>query len=131
MCKKIILNILLTTIILSLAGCDTGAAYDNFARCITSKNAKMYGTHWCTACAGQKREFGSSFQHINYVECDPNGENSKADLCLKKGIKSYPTWEFSDGSRREGVLPLEELAKITNCELKPDAPQASGPLTLK
>lgn len=116
---------------LLLTGCDGATAYDNFAKCVTSKDAKIYGTHWCTACATQKREFGASFQYINFIECDPKGENSKTDLCLKKGIKSYPTWEFSDGSRREGVLALGDLAKITNCELKPDISQPGGPLIQK
>ena len=42
--------------------------YDSFAKCIASKNAKMYGLYWCPHCGDQKREFGASFRYVPYVE---------------------------------------------------------------
>jgi len=118
--KKTVINILLTFIIIAAAGCSnqSNIDYSNLAKCIASKDAVMYGAYWCTACAAQKKAFGDAFKYIKYIECDPRGENSKSELCLKKGIAAYPTWEFSDKTKREGVLSPEELAKITNCESK-------------
>lgn len=128
MCKKIFIYILSTISILTLSSCvPTESTYNEFAKCITSKGVVMYGTYWCHNCIAQKALFGGSFQYIKYIECDPYGQNNQSNLCLKKGILSYPTWEFPDKSKKEGLRPLEELAKTTNCELKADAP--TPPLT--
>jgi len=31
--------------------------YSEFAKCLTQKGAKMYGTFWCPHCQNQKKEF--------------------------------------------------------------------------
>src|SRR5215467_2633829 len=46
---------------------------DAFAKCLTAKNAKMYGAYWCPHCQDQKEMFGSSFQYAPYVECGIKG----------------------------------------------------------
>ena len=75
-----------------LTGCT--ANYANFAQCLTEKNITMYGTFECHFCAMQKEEFGSNFAYVNYVECDPDGPNSQAELCKQKEITGYPTWKI-------------------------------------
>jgi hypothetical protein len=35
--------------------------YDGFAKCLASKQAKMYGLYWCPHCAEQKEMFGKPF----------------------------------------------------------------------
>ncbi|MDX2243587.1 MAG: hypothetical protein NW224_23145 [Leptolyngbyaceae cyanobacterium bins.302] len=57
--------------------------------------AKMYGAYWCPHCTRQKEMFGSAFQGIDYVECDPRGANPRPNLCKEAGIKGYPTWEIN------------------------------------
>ena len=32
--------------------------YDAFAKCLASKQAKMYGLYWCPHCQEQKEKFG-------------------------------------------------------------------------
>lgn len=74
-------------------------------------NAKMYGAYWCPHCTHQKEMFGkSAIQLINYIECDPRGENAKPSLCKAAKIVGYPTWEIN-GKQYVGVQSLEELAK--------------------
>jgi len=90
--------------------------YDDFAKCLTEKGAAMYGAYWCSHCAAQKEMFGDSFKYINYVECDPNGQNAKPELCQQVGIQGYPTW-IINGETYEGVRQLAELASVTNCAL--------------
>lgn len=88
------------------------------AKCLNSKNVKMYGTYWCPHCKEQKRLFGSAFKEINYVECaDPANPTVQLDVCEKAGIKGYPTWDFS-GERISGSRDLETLAKLASCEFK-------------
>jgi hypothetical protein len=97
---------------------SAGGAKDAFALCLTQNGAKMYGTYWCSHCLSQKRLFGSSFSKINYIECSLPDGKTQTQECREAGIKAYPTWEFGDGSRREGELSLEALAEKTNCSLE-------------
>ena len=88
---------------------------DNFAKCLTEKGVKMYGTFWCPKCAEQKKMFGSSFQFINYVECDARGENEQSELCIEKDVQKYPDWEFADNSRVVGITSFEYLGAKAGC----------------
>lgn len=91
--------------------------YDQFAQCLTDQGAKFYGAYWCPHCAAQKKMFGSSAKLLPYVECStPNGQG-QLPICMDKKIPSYPTWEFADGSRLTGEIPLETLAEKTSCAL--------------
>jgi len=91
---------------------------DNFAKCLTSKGLKMYGAWWCPHCAEQKESFGYAFQYVNYTECGIEGQtHSVNEQCKKEGIKNFPTWQFSDGSRHEGVLTVSDLADKSGCKL--------------
>jgi hypothetical protein len=91
--------------------------YDAFARCLSSKQVKMYGAYWCPHCTEEKEKFGSSFKNINYVECGLKGQRGMTESCKQAGIKRFPTWEFPDGQREELVLSLETLSQKTGCEL--------------
>ena len=88
---------------------------DVFAKCLTEKGAVMYGAFWCPHCARTKARFGSSFQYIKYVECDPRGDNEQSQLCIQKEIESYDTWEFADSSRLVGEPTFEAMAEKTGC----------------
>jgi hypothetical protein len=94
-----------------------GNRFDAFAKCIASKQAKMYGAYWCPHCADQKEMFGSSFQYVPYVECGVPGSRDEGPLCKDAGIKHFPTWQFADGERQEGTLPLQSLGTKTGCGL--------------
>lgn len=87
-----------------------GPEMDRFAQCLTEKGAVEYGAYWCSACEAQKKDFGASFEYINYVECgyDPSACSD---------IQYTPTWILSDGERLVGRQPLEVLAEKTGCEL--------------
>jgi hypothetical protein len=93
------------------------ASYDSFAKCMATKSVKMYGLYWCTHCEEQKEMFGSSFQYIPYIECGVKGVRSETPECLQAGIKNFPTWQFSDGSRSEGTKTMQYLSEKTGCSL--------------
>ena len=91
---------------------------DSFAQCLSSNGLKMYGAWWCPHCAEQKQDFGYAFEHVNYTECGIEGQtHSVNEQCKKDGIQHFPTWQFADGSRHEGVLRLSELAEKSGCNL--------------
>ena len=84
---------------------------------------------WCPHCAKVKKSFGTSFDYIDYVECDPkcdvaqgeavpafcHGHEGHSEECLDKGIDKYATFEFSDGSRISGEPTFQELGEKSNC----------------
>ena len=110
----------LITILLALflVSCSPRQNYDSFASCLTEKGAVMYGTFWCPHCKDQKDLFGDSFQYVNYVECSfPDGK-TQTELCIKKEIESYPTWEFENGERLGGTVSLATLSEKTGCSLQ-------------
>ena len=90
---------------------------DAFAKCLTAKQAKMYGAYWCPHCEDQKEKFGSSFQYAPYVECGIKGSKAIEPVCTEAGIKRFPTWIFADGTRVEGAHELEFLGEQTGCSL--------------
>jgi hypothetical protein len=90
---------------------------DAFAQCLSDNQVKMYGLYWCEHCAQQKEMFGSSFRHVNYIECGIKGSRDEEPVCKTAGVKNFPTWEFPDGSRKEGAQPLQILSEKTACKL--------------
>lgn len=90
---------------------------DDFARCLSAKQAKMYGAFWCPHCQEQKQMFGASFEFAPYIECGVQGSRAEQPVCTQAGVKNYPTWVFADGARVEGTLPLSALAEKTGCVL--------------
>ena len=92
--------------------------YDSFARCLATKNARMYGLYWCSHCADQKREFGSSFRYVPYIECaSENDPHELTAACKAAGVKLFPSWQFGSDPPKEGVLTLQELSQKTGCSL--------------
>lgn len=90
---------------------------DGFAQCLKEKGVIFYGAFWCPHCQAQKKLFGSSAKLLPYVECSyPNG-NGQLPVCNDKNIKSYPTWVFADGERKEGEVSLADLSSKTGCAL--------------
>ncbi len=103
----------------SLSSAPAGPArLDDFAKCLAEKKVMMYGAYWCSHCQNQKKEFGNSFQYVDYVEC-----TKEPQRCLDAGVQSYPTWIFpksasdSASPRLQGEVSLEKLAELSGCAL--------------
>ena len=91
--------------------------YDGFARCLASKQVKMYGLYWCPHCIEQKQMFGKSFQYVPYVECAIKGSREVMPECKAAGAKNFPSWHFEGAPLHEGELSLEDLSGQTGCSL--------------
>ena len=91
--------------------------FDSFAQCLADEGAVFYGAFWCPHCADQKNMFGNSDRLLPYKECSlPSGQGQNEE-CNAAGIETYPTWDFADGTRAQGVQSISTLAEKTNCEL--------------
>lgn len=85
---------------------------DEFAQCLASNGAVMYGNYNCPHCQNEKKAFGDSFKYISYVECTADSKE-----CVSKGINSVPTWIFSGGRKLVGEQGLEKLSMESGCVL--------------
>lgn len=89
--------------------------YDSFARCLKDKDVAFYGAYWCPACQSQKALFGRSQRLLPYKECARFIGSGMRQSCVDAGIERFPTWEFADKSRQEGVLTFDDLTAKTGC----------------
>ncbi|MGC9505202.1 hypothetical protein [Baaleninema sp.] len=86
------------------------------ARHLKAIEARVYETYWCPVCRYQKEQFGASaYEEITRIECDPRGENPQPQLCARKGIQAYPTWEIN-GRLYRGGYSLDRLADLSGYE---------------
>ena len=119
--KKVILYVVVAALFVGayLAGrYYKNHKYDSFARCLATRNARMYGLYWCPHCADQKHEFGSSFHYVPYIECaSENDPHELTPACKAAGVKLFPSWQFGADPPKEGVLTLQELSQKTGCSL--------------
>jgi len=118
------LGVIAAVLIQSHSGIATPAApgkYDAFATCLANKGAKFYGAFWCPHCQNEEKLLQASRQTLEkiglYVECSTADATGQLQVCTDKGIKSYPTWTFADGSTLGGEIPLQQLADKTSCTL--------------
>ena len=111
----------------SASGGNTGPAVVNtsspaeveLAKHLKQTGAKMYGAYWCPHCHDQKELFGKEAAAIYpYVECAPDGVNSKTAVCQEIAPKiekqtgqsfGFPTWEVN-GQYLTGTQQLTDLA---------------------
>ena len=91
--------------------------YDAFAKCLATKQAKMYGLYWCPHCIEQKEKFGEAFHYVPYVECAIKGSPEITPECKVAGVKLFPSWQFGMDPPKEGVLSMEALSDKTGCSL--------------
>lgn len=110
-------GIILVLIVIIFLSFKSSKNYDEFTHCLTDSNVKMFGAFWCPHCANQKSLFGNSFKNVNYIECSLPDKSGQTQICIDENIMTYPTWEFADGSRVEGVQSLEQLSLKSGCGL--------------
>lgn len=121
----LVLGVVFTVVLRGAAPNEAKAGqYDQFAQCLKDEGAVFYGAFWCKYCQAQKKMFGSSQKLLPYAECSTPDGRSQLEECRVKDIKSYPLWEFADGSRMNGVMTFEQLAEKTGCALPQSQTQA-------
>jgi hypothetical protein len=100
-----------------------------FAQCVKDSGAIFYGAFWCPHCDNQKKMFGPADELIPYVECSSPDKKFQLPVCREAKVESYPTWQFTDGSRMTGELSFETLSEKTGCALPGSASAAGGDMS--
>ena len=113
--KYLFLSLLILAIVLVSAAfyirSQKPSIYDDFAKCLSEKNAVVYGNDFCQYTGRQLNMFGKSEKYLNYVKCANNKE-----LCDSKQVKITPTW-YINGTKLEGEQSFEKLAEISGCKI--------------
>jgi large repetitive protein len=92
-----------------------------FAKALADSGTRFYGAAWDLASTAQKELFEDGANFLPFIEVtnldNPvtlNSAGDGTDTTLNPSgvaINSFPTWEFSDGSRLEGQQTLATLAQ--------------------
>lgn len=99
------------------------------AQCIKDSGAVFYGAFWCPHCKSQEALFADAGPALPYVECSTPDGNGQTFVCKEQGIKSYPTWKFTDGSELTGEQSFKTLAEKTGCSAAlPGAESSAAPV---
>jgi cyclophilin family peptidyl-prolyl cis-trans isomerase len=94
-------------------GLDADPDLVAFAQSLEAAGVQLYCAAWDETCTQQLEIFEDGGKHIRFVEVtDENRELT--DEATTAGITSYPTWEFSDGSRLAASLTLAEISAESN-----------------
>jgi hypothetical protein len=80
---------------------------------LSQSGAKVYTTYWCGACRWQIKKFGSAKAKLPVIECDPDGQNPQTDLCKRKSVRGYPTWEINGQVYEAGGYGVNTLADLS------------------
>ena len=81
-----------------------------FAKFLSENNIVMYSAYWCPHCHDQKQLFGKeAVKELKIVECAKDGKDNEYELCQKKEISGFPSWEIN-GEIISGTRDLNELA---------------------
>lgn len=100
----------LKTTITPIPTTQSNLSMADFARCLTGRGLKMYGTSTCPNCKAQKELFKEGVAYLKIIDCDV-----EVALCNQKRVTGYPTWEFPDGKLLSGVIPMSYFSQVTGC----------------
>ena len=84
---------------------------DKFARCLSSKGVKFYGSKYCGYCKKQKEIFRNAIIYIDYIECT---KSENKEVCSK--LRGVPAWDIN-GEIYYGLQSLDKLSQLSNCSL--------------
>ena len=86
------------------------------AQSLSDAGATFFGAAWCPACLEQKRLFEDGQDFLPFVEVT-NPDRSLNAVGDANNIMTFPTWEFADGTRVEGVQSLANLASLAGISI--------------
>lgn len=79
------------------------------AKCLSNKGVVLYCSGLSFSCMRQKKNFGSAFEYLNYIDC---GKNENFEQCEDL---SLPAWKINNRFYF-GIRDLEKLAESSGCK---------------
>ena len=79
-----------------------------FAKALADAGVRFFGAAWCPFCNEQKALFEDGAKFLPFIEVT-NPDRTSNQIGIDEGIDQYPTWDFGNGDRVEGVMTLTAL----------------------
>ena len=79
---------------------------DDFTRCLTDKEAIMYGASFCKYSIAQKKMFGNSIKYLDVRDFSENPD-----------VETTPTW-LINGNYYKNVQTFDRLSSLTGCNVR-------------
>lgn len=98
-----------------------------FAQALAASQTTFYGAGWCPNCTAQKELFQDGQVYLPFVEVT-NPDRSPNQRGIDDNVSVYPTWEFPDGSRLEGLQSLETIAARSGIDIPSGNDPSFAPL---
>lgn len=109
--SALVVAIITGTITFTIDNPTESKDYEQLAKCLTSKDVKLYGSATCPYTNRQLQTFGNASKYLDYVQCE-----DRVDECIAVGIKEYPIWMINK-IQYPGEQPFEVLSKLAECDL--------------
>ncbi|MEZ6133558.1 MAG: tandem-95 repeat protein [Pirellulaceae bacterium] len=93
-----------------------------FAKALADSGTRFFGAAWCPFCTEQKELFEDGYKYLPFIEVT-TPDRTPNQVAILEGISNYPTWEFPDSTRLEGVLTLATISQRSGVPI----PQSSTP----
>jgi len=84
---------------------------EEFAKCLSEKDILVYLNSEFSNYGKQIMIFGTSFEHLNVIDC-----SKEIERCLEDEVTQVPTWIINN-ERILGVQSLKNLADLSGCSL--------------
>ena len=97
---------------------ENTASLENFAKCLSEEEVKLYGTAWDGHTQNQKEIFGEAKKYLLYIECVEEEKEELTPECKAANIKSVPTWILTENRIIIGMTTLEVLSEFSGCPIK-------------
>lgn len=111
---QLIFSILIGLLLINIPSMANTDPYE-LAKCLKSKGAIMYGSPKCGHCKHLISEFNGAFEkeRIPFKNC--KGRDKKE--CRRARVGAFPKWTFSNGAEVSRPHDLEELARVSGCNM--------------
>ncbi len=87
-----------------------------FAQALAESGTQLFGAAWSAASTEQRDLFEDGRNELPFIEIT-GPDRTLNSIGVAEDITVFPTWEFPDGSRSEGVLTLEEISERSGIDI--------------
>lgn len=111
----------------STAEGEAGQDLVSFAKSLRDAGVIFYGADWCAICAEQKRLFGDGEQFLNFQEVT-RGDRTPDPNKSGANVSIYPTWEYTNGTRRTGLQTLAQISADSGIAIPTSSTPSIAPI---
>ena len=87
-----------------------------FARALAADGVQLFAAAWDADSTSQIQLFEDGGKDLPFIEVT-GGDRELNDVGEAEEISTFPTWQFSDDTRVEGILTLAQVSEMSGVEI--------------